>query len=109
MSDSISPMSSLTQIAPIDPSRENLLSEAGGASVSTAGVNFQDVLLKTIEQVGNADERTQKMIEEGLVSGDLNQAEIFIAMKKTDLAYRTLIQIRNQAIDAFNELQQMRM
>lgn len=109
MSNPISPITPFPDMSKINPAEANLLSEGNLLPLRAPDVNFQDVLLKTIEQVGSSDEQTQKMIEEGLASGDLNQAEIFISMKKTDLAYRTLIQIRNQAIDAYNELQQMRM
>lgn len=109
MTDSISPVSAFPQLSAISSIQADQLSSLGLSQEGNSGVSFQDVLLKTIGQVAESDEQTQKMIEEGLVSGDLNQAEIFISMKKTDLAYRTLIQVRNQAIDAYNELQQMRM
>jgi len=109
MAEPISAITPFPNISQINPAESQRLAEGGASPFQTADVRFQDILMKTIEQVGNSDEQTQKMIEEGLAGGDLNQAEIFISMKKTDLAYRTLIQIRNQAIDAYNELQQMRM
>lgn len=109
MTEPISTITPFPNIAQIDPAEVHLLGDRGALQLRTPDVSFQDVLLKTIDQVGASDERTQKMIEDGLAGGDINQAEIFISMKKTDLAYRTLIQIRNQALDAYNELQQMRM
>jgi len=108
MADSISPISAFPNVSPVGR-LEAEFPIAGGSAESSSPASFQDLLLRTIDQVASSDEQAQKMIEEGLAGGDINQAEIFIAMKKTDLAYRTLIQIRNQAIDAYNEIQQMRM
>jgi len=109
MTNPISSVTPFPQLSEISPVSGNVSEKSGSVSGASSGPNFQDLLLKTIERVGESDEQTQKLIEEGLVTGDLNQAEIFIAMKKTDMAYRTMIQIRNQALDAYNELQQMRM
>jgi flagellar hook-basal body complex protein FliE len=72
-------------------------------------VSFQDVLLKSLEQVNQLNQEAQGSIEAGLVGGDLTQVEIFTAVKKADLALRTMLQVRNKVLEAYNEIQQMRM
>lgn len=80
-----------------------------GPDAPQAGVNFQDVLFKSLAQVERADLEAQSAIETGLVGGDLSQAEVFTAMKKAELAFRTLVQVRNKVLAAYQEVQQMRM
>ncbi len=72
-------------------------------------VNFQDVLLKSIEQVNEVDRQSQSMIAGAITGEDYTQAEIFTAVKKADLALRTMLQIRNKLLDAYNELKDLRM
>lgn len=102
MADPIRSINSLPALGlPASP----IASPAGGASP----VSFQDLLMKSLGQVQQIDADAQSAIEGGLVNGDLTQAEVFTAMKKADLSYRMLIQMRNKLMDAYQEIQQLRM
>jgi len=84
-----------------------------GANSTNAAVpgqlSFSDVLLQSLEQVNQMDKQAQSAIATGLADNDLTQAEIFTAVKKADLAFRTMLQIRNKLMDAYNEVKQLRM
>jgi len=67
------------------------------------------VLIKSIEQVNEIDRQSQSMIAGALTGDDFTQAEIFTAVKKADLAFRTMLQIRNKLLDAYNEIKNLRM
>ena len=85
---------------------------AAGAAVDAAEgkINFQDVLMRSLDQVNQLDVASQDAIAEGLAgTGTLTQAEVFMAVKKADLAFRTMLQIRNKVLEAYNEIKQMRM
>lgn len=87
---------------------------AGGSGSAATGqatgqVNFQDVLLKSIEHVNELDRQSQSMIAGAITGEEYTQAEIFTAVKKADLALRTMLQIRNKLLDAYNELKDLRM
>jgi flagellar hook-basal body complex protein FliE len=88
-------------------------SSAGAGSASTGrvggSVSFQDVLLKSIEQVNEVDRQSQSMIAGAITGEDYTQAEMFTAVKKADLALRTMLQIRNKLLEAYNELKDLRM
>jgi flagellar hook-basal body complex protein FliE len=86
-------------------------SGAGSAAAGRLGgnVSFQDVLLKSIEQVNEVDRQSQSMIAGAITGEEYTQAEIFTAVKKADLALRTMLQIRNKLMDAYNELKDLRM
>lgn len=92
----------------------SLSSESRTAPLSDTGplpgqVSFQDVLLNSLEQVNQMDRQAQTAIASGLADNELSQAEIFTAVKKADLAFRTMLQIRNKLMEAYNEIKQMRM
>jgi len=82
---------------------------APAAGRAAGSVNFQDVLLKSIEHVNELDRQSQSMIAGAITGEEYTQAEIFTAVKKADLALRTMLQIRNKLMDAYNELKDLRM
>src|SRR5262245_2410175 len=88
----------------IEPAR---LDSTGGNT--TGSVSFQDVLLKSLEQVNELDRQSQSMIAGALTGDEYTQAEVFTAVKKADLAFRTMLQIRNKLLEAYNELKDLRM
>jgi flagellar hook-basal body complex protein FliE len=73
------------------------------------GISFQDLLQQSIEQVNGFDRQAQSAVAAALTGDDLTQAEVFTAMKKADLALRTMLQIRNKLVEAYNEIKNMRM
>jgi flagellar hook-basal body complex protein FliE len=83
--------------------------DSSAGSRAAGGVNFQDVLMKSLEQVNELDRQSQSMIAGALTGEDYTQAEVFTAVKKADLAFRTMLQIRNKLLDAYNELKNIRM
>jgi flagellar hook-basal body complex protein FliE len=95
-------LSPLGRLPPVGAD-SSALRQAGG------NVNFQDVLLKSIEQVNELDRQSQSMIAGALTGEEHTQAEIFTAVKKADLAFRTMLQIRNKLLEAYNELKDLRM
>ena len=83
--------------------------ELAATGTAAGPISFQDVLLKTLEHVNEIDRQSQSMIAGALTGEDYTQAEVFTAVKKADLALRTMLQIRNKLLDAYNELKNLRM
>jgi flagellar hook-basal body complex protein FliE len=83
---------------------------AGGIPTSppTDGKDFQSLLMDSINEVNRLQtEADQARID--LVTGRTeNVAEVFTAVKKADLAFQTLMQIRNKLLEAYEEIKQMR-
>ncbi len=93
-----------------DPAGINSVADRGVDGGRTGGsINFQDVLLKSLDQVNELDRQSQGIIAGALTGEDYTQAEVFTAVKKADLAFRTMLQIRNKLLDAYNELKNVRM
>lgn len=71
--------------------------------------SFGDTLLKTIESVEQMNLNAQSKISGSLLDESLTSAEVYSSVKKADLALRAVLQIRNKLLDAYQEIQQMRM
>ncbi len=80
----------------------------GAADASGPQFNFQQALLNSINQVGVQEQQAYSAIESSLVGGEDTQVHALMAMKKAELAFRTMLQIRNKLIDAYNEIKDMR-
>lgn len=91
---------------PIGPLRSV---EALGAKSAASGVSFQDMLLKSLEQTSHLQQQSQSGIDQLLTGGDVTGVEVVSAMKEADLALRMMVQIRNKVLEAYDEVQQMRM
>lgn len=82
---------------------------------ATAGLSgatsprFDDILWRSLYEVSQLDSASQSAIAESISGGEITQAEALTAMRKADLALRMTIQIRNKLVDAYREIQQMRM
>jgi len=82
---------------------------AGAQSSATGPVSFQGLLLDSLGQTNSMELAAHSAIEKGLVGGDITQVEVVSAVKKADMALRLMIQIRNKLVDAYQEIQQLRM
>ena len=87
--------------------QQNVL-RPGVADKVEPGQDFKSLLMKSINEVNRlqteADEATVN-----LATGESdNVAEVFTAVKKAELAFQTLMQIRNKLMDAYDEVKQMR-
>jgi flagellar hook-basal body complex protein FliE len=69
--------------------------------------SFFDLLGASIRQTNQLQLHAEELIA-ALASGQAIEPEVIaIAVNKADLAFRTLLQIRNKLVDAFTELRQM--
>ena len=96
-----------------------LISSATGGAARAAGAvssrspsaepgpSFKDVLMKNIEQVNRLQQDAEGAIED-LINGRRDDLDrVLIAKQKADLAFQTLLQVRNKLVDAYQEIKQM--
>ncbi len=78
------------------------------AGKTADGKDFKSVLMESIDEV-NRLQTEADTARINLATGKTeNVAEVFTAVKKADLAFQTLMQIRNKLMDAYDEIKQMR-
>jgi flagellar hook-basal body complex protein FliE len=70
--------------------------------------SFKDVLAESMEKV-NALQKEADAAQLALATGQTDDvAEVFTAVRKAELAFEALMQIRNKLMDAYDEIQRMR-
>jgi len=70
--------------------------------------SFKDFLLHSIEEVNAMQQAADRAVEQLAVGGDVNPAEVLTAVQKADLAFRMMMQIRNKIVQAYQEVQNIR-
>ncbi len=69
---------------------------------------FADLMTSGIGRVNSMQHDSQEMIEKLLSGDDVNQAEVFTSVQKADMSFRMLVQIRNKLMQAYEEINSIR-
>lgn len=78
-----------------------------GPDAPQAG-NFRDLMVKNLERVNQLQEDASAAIED-LNTGKRDDLEtVLMATQKADTAFRMLLQVRNQVMNAYDEIKQIR-
>ena len=93
------------QIGPIGPSTRT---EQAGPTTTADGKSFKDVLMDNLSEVNRLQQEAQDGIERVATGQTDNLAEVLTAVKKADVAFSMLMEMRNKLVDAYREVQQMR-
>jgi flagellar hook-basal body complex protein FliE len=73
-----------------------------------SGKSFQEMLVESLDQVHRLQQEATQGVEK-LVTGETqNMAEVFTAVRKADVAFTLLMEMRNKLVEAYREVQQMR-
>ncbi len=82
--------------------------QAVKAEAAQGGPSFKDFLLQSIQEVNSMQQQADQAVEKLATGGDVSPAEVLTAVQKADIAFRMMIQVRNKMLDAFNEVQNIR-
>ena len=85
------------------------LPDSAAAPAAGRDVRFSQLLMDSLSEATQLDLQAQSAIERQLAGEDITQVEVFTAVKKADLSLRMMLQIRNKLVDAWQEIQQLRM
>lgn len=83
------------------------LSGAAGAEQSSSG-SFKNFLLDSIGQVNSMQQDANHAVEQLATGGEVSPAEVFTAVQKADLAFRMMMQVRNKLVQAYQDVQNIR-
>ena len=91
-----------------DPLKPNLPDLKAPGLDKTGDKSFEDIMKGLFFQVDDLQKEADDM-QNKLMTGEIKEtAPVFIAAKKAELAFQTLLAVRNRIVDAYNELQQIR-
>ena len=93
------------QVPPLTLSRSS--SMTAGVEQTTSG-SFKDFLLESIGQVNSMQQDANRTVEQLATGGDVSPAEVFTAVQKADLAFRMMMQVRNKLVQAYQDVQNIR-
>jgi flagellar hook-basal body complex protein FliE len=85
-----------------------LPSIAGGKNGAESASAFKDYLLDSIQQVNQMQQQADSAVEKIVTGGEISPAEVLTAVQKADIAFKLMIQVRNKLVDAYNEVQAIR-
>ena len=102
---------------PVRPSGSRLqgtLEQSGTGGGQVAGTDeagqgsFQKWLVDQVGEVNQLQHQAEFGVHQLLTGGDVNSAEVLTGVQKADMAFRLLVQIRNKLLQAYDELNAMR-
>lgn len=82
---------------------------APGTTPSAApGSKFADFLYDRLDEVNRLQKEADSGVQKLLTGETENVAEVFAASNKAGIAFDLLMEVRNKLIDAYRDIQQMR-
>jgi flagellar hook-basal body complex protein FliE len=83
------------------------LSGTQGADAAGGG-SFKEFLLSSIDQVNSMQQDANHAVEQLATGGDVSPGEVFTAVQKADLAFRMMMQVRNKLVQAYQDVQNIK-
>lgn len=83
------------------------LSKTSAEEISKAGSSFGNILANTIDKVNQTDLQGDLAIENLNTGKAESLHEVMIAVEEADMAIRMLVQMRNKALEAYNEIMRL--
>jgi flagellar hook-basal body complex protein FliE len=94
----MTPITGLPITPPVAPS----LANAGGAAP------FRNFLLEALNQVNTMQSQANEAVQQLVTGGDVNPAEVLTTLQKADISFRMMLQIRNKLVQAYQEVNNIR-
>jgi flagellar hook-basal body complex protein FliE len=69
--------------------------------------SFKEILQESLGSVNQLQKDADQVLEK-YTKGEASQDQVMVAFKKAQIAFEAMLQIRNKLVDAFEEIQRMR-
>jgi flagellar hook-basal body complex protein FliE len=70
--------------------------------------SFRQLLLESLEHVNSMQKNAEHAVQQLALGEDVDTAEVLTSIQKADLTFRLMLQIRNKLLQAYQELNQIR-
>lgn len=77
------------------------------ATSPSQGQDFQTYLTDAFNEVNTLHEQEEHAIEQFIGEGTGDLQEVMVAMEKADITFEFMMQIRNKALEAYQEIMRM--
>ncbi|QDU93975.1 flagellar hook-basal body complex protein FliE [Lignipirellula cremea] len=105
----MNPLSNAT-LAPLNLSSltQGAAGMSGAKGASGSGDQFKAFLIESLQEMNGMQQAADQAIEKLATGDDVNPAEVLTAVQKADMSFRMMQQIRNKLVQAYQELQEIR-
>lgn len=97
----------MNTIGPTSPHGLPLRPEAGKGAEAPSG-QFKNVLLESIREVNDMQQQADMAVEKLAAGEEVTPAEVLTAVQKADVAFKLMMQVRNKLVQAYQEIQNVR-
>ncbi len=80
----------------------------GQTEAAKETTSFCDFLADSIRQVNAMQQDADAAVEQLVTGEEVTPAEVLTAVQKADIAFRLMIQVRNKMVQAFEEIENLR-
>lgn len=102
-------MENISPINPLTPGVNPLESMNINPAMPEEMLSFKKVFKDTISDVNGLNTQAKTMVE-ALATGQTNDVSgVMLSVRKANMAFLSLLQVRNQMIEAYQEIMRMRM
>ena len=78
------------------------------ASGPSGGQPFKNILLEALDQVNSMQHQADQAVQQLVTGGDANPAEVLTTLQKADMSFKLMLQIRNKLVQAYQEVNNIR-
>jgi flagellar hook-basal body complex protein FliE len=72
------------------------------------GTSFKELMLESLKHVNSMQHDADQAVQQLMTGGDVDPAEVLTAIQKADMTFRMMLQIRNKLVQAYQEVNQIR-
>lgn len=81
---------------------------AGGATALQPAEPFKNILLEALDQVNSMQHQADQAVQQLVTGEDVNPAEVLTSLQKADISFQLMLQIRNKLVQAYQEVNNIR-
>jgi len=99
-------MTPITGLSLTPPAAPAIGMQAGASA--EGGQPFKNILLEALDQVNSMQSEANEAVEQLVTGGDVNPAEVLTTLQKADMSFKLMLQIRNKLVQAYQEINNVR-
>ena len=80
---------------------------AGATTAAKPASGFGDAIAKAVESVGQAERQADTIAQDIAIGGESSVSDLLVATTKASLGVDLLVQMRNKAVEAYQEIMRM--
>ncbi|MDX1930870.1 MAG: flagellar hook-basal body complex protein FliE [Pirellulaceae bacterium] len=97
----------------VGPQRLNMplserLTKANQYQAADGPSSFIELIQSGVANVNTAQNNATAQVNEMMTGGEVSQVEVFTSVQKADMAFRLLVQVRNKLMQAYEEINAIR-